>query len=466
MVLAALAVGDSAVAAPPPAGALEGVTCVAGPSEAAPLGCQVGDATLTGIHEVVLGPGDAQLYVAAEQDGRPAVHGFAHHLCARSDTGALTRTACRDNLAAPGCVGDSRVRQTAALALSPDGADLYVADGALGVVQYRRAADGTLTFKSCVEDNDGMEEDVTCPNRDGLRSASAVDVSPDGEFVYVTGYVSNAVTVLDRNPVDGTLTFVECWASFTSNPDGCASTVPGNLLGQATDLEMTADGSQLYASSRGGRVVRFARSAGAGSLSDPQAIVSTAILDGAQTLLVAPGGEAVYAGLFDGVGLTTLARDPATGTLGLLGCVRRTANFACAASPGVYAVFGVGLSADGSVLYAAARNGGTVASFARGADGGLSLLECAHGALSPKDGCTRTVNGLDGAEAVAASSDGRFVYAGGGDAIVTLAPEYAPARRSRAPCRTGPRSSFSSPARTAMPSRSATRSHRSRITAR
>jgi hypothetical protein len=33
-----------------------------------PLGCQVVDATLKGIHEVVLGPGDAQLYVAAEQD--------------------------------------------------------------------------------------------------------------------------------------------------------------------------------------------------------------------------------------------------------------------------------------------------------------------------------------------------------------------------------------------------------------
>ena len=427
MVLAALAAGDSAVAAPPPAGALEGLTCVAGPSAAVPFGCQVGDVTLQGIHEVLLGPGDAQLYVAAEQDDDLPYTASLTTYARDPATGALTRTACRDNLMAPGCVADSRVRQTEALALSPDGADLYVADGALGVVQYRRAADGTLTFKSCVEDTDGVEEDVTCPNRDGLRSASAVDVSPDGEFVYVTGYFSNAVTVLDRNPVDGTLTFVQCWASVVSNPDGCASTVPDNLLIQATDLDMTADGSQLYVSSRGDHVVRFARNGGTGSLSDPQTISSAAALSGAQTLLVAPGGEAVYVGLFDGQGLTTLARDPATGIPSLLDCLARTANPSCTASPGVHSVFGVGFSADDSVLYAAARNGGTVASFRRAANGGLTLLECAHGALSPVGGCTRLVNGLEGVESVAASSDGRFVYAGGGDAIVTLAPEYAPA---------------------------------------
>jgi len=427
MVLAALAAGDSAVAAPPPAGALEGVTCTAGPTAAVPLGCQVGDATVQGVHELLLGPGDAQLYVIAEQDNDLPATASLTTYARDAATGALTRTGCRDNLGAPGCGFDSRVRHPEAFALSPDGADLYVADSTLGVVQYRRAADGTLTYKSCVEDTDGVEEDVTCPNRDGLRSTTAVDVSPDGEFVYVTSYLSNAVTILDRNPADGTLTFVRCWASADSNLDGCASTVPGDPLDQATDLDMTSDGSQLYVSSRGDNVVRFARNGGTGALSDPQSLFSAAALNGAQTLMVAPGGEAVYVGLFDGQGLTTLARDPATGIPSLLSCLARTANASCTASPGVYAVFGVGLSADAGVLYAAARNGGTVASFARAANGGLSLLECAHGALSPVGGCTRLVNGLEGVESVAASSDGRFVYAGGGDAIVTLAPEYAPA---------------------------------------
>jgi hypothetical protein len=141
---------------------------------------------------------------------------------------------------------------------------------------------------------------------------------------------------------------------------------------------------------------------------------------------VAPGGEAVYVGLFDGHGLTTLARDQSTGNTSLLVCLSQIANASCTASPGMNAVFGLGLSPDGGVLYAAARNGGTLASFRRATNGALSLIECAHGALSPADGCARLVNGLDGVESVAASSDGRFVYAAGGDALVTLAPEYAP----------------------------------------
>jgi hypothetical protein len=130
--------------------------------------------------------------------------------------------------------------------------------------------------------------------------------------------------------------------------------------------------------------------------------------------------------LFDGAGLTTLARDQTTGITSLLGCLARTANLSCSASPGVYAVFGLGLSVDNGVLYAAARNGGSLASFRRAANGALSLIECAHGAVSPADGCTRVANGLDGVESVVASADGRFVYAGGGDALTILAPEYAP----------------------------------------
>ncbi len=424
--MAALVLGGPAAAAPPPAGALEGVSCIAQPSEAPALGCQAGPVTLKGVQQLAFGPGEAQMYVVAESDDTPATASLTTY-ARDAGTGALTRTACRDNLMGPGCVADIRLQEPQALALAPDGTDLYVADSGYGVTHYRRSADGTLTYKSCVEDNDGTNEYASCPDTDGLRSASGIAVSPDGEFVYVTAYLSNAVTVFDRNPADGTLTFVQCWASAMSNPDGCLAAVPGNPLNAATDLAMTADGSQLYTSSRNGNaVVRFVRNGSTGSLSSPQTFASATALHGAQTLLVAPGGEAVYVGLFDGFGLTTLARDPGTGVPSLLSCLARTANASCTASPGVYAVFGLGLSADAGVLYAAARNGGTLASFRRQANGALSLIECAHGAVSSADGCPRLANGVDGVESVVASSDGRFVYAAGGESLVTLAPEYAP----------------------------------------
>jgi hypothetical protein len=68
----------------------------------------------------------------------------------------------------PGCVADPRLQVPEALAVSPDGADLYVAVSGLGVLQYRRSPDGTLTYNSCLEDDDGLEGDVTCPNTKGL----------------------------------------------------------------------------------------------------------------------------------------------------------------------------------------------------------------------------------------------------------------------------------------------------------
>ena len=423
----ALALATTAEAAPPPAGALEGVGCVARPAVAAALGCAPGDDTLLGVHQVLLGPGDAQLYVVAEnEEAMPATASLTTY--ARDPaSGALTRTACIDRSMGAGCVADSRLMRPLEIALSPDGADLYMADGSLGLIQYRRAADGTLTFKSCIEDDDGFDDSPDCPAEDGLRAASAVAVSPDGEFVYLAAYSSNAVSIFDRNPSDGTLTFVECWASGDANPDACGHTVIGGPLTQATDVAMTPDGAQLYASARqGNSIVRFNRNSGTGVFSNPQAFGPTETLDGSQTLTVAPGGEAVYVGLFDGSGLTTLGREQGTGTLSPLGCLTHLPNPSCAVSPGVRSVFGLGFSVDGNVLYAAARDGGTLASFRRGADGALSLLECAHGAAVPDDGCARVVNGLDNVESLAATGDGRFVYAGGRDALVTLAPEYMP----------------------------------------
>ena len=145
----------------------------------------------------------------------------------------------------------------------------------------------------------------------------------------MTAYVSSAVTVLDRNPADGTLTYVQCWASDSVNP------TPGEHRGRQPARWGDGPGhdrgrvAALRSSRNGNDVVRFARNGGTGSLSDPQNLVSTTALDGPQTLLVAPGGEAVYVGLFDGQALTTLSRDQSTGIPSLLGCLAVIANPSC-----------------------------------------------------------------------------------------------------------------------------------------
>ena len=78
------------------------------------------------------------------------------------------------------------------LALSPDGATVYVAghnDNTV-VVFRRNAVNGALTFVEMVQDGvDGV---------DGLWGARGVTVSPDGRHVYATGYFDRAVAVFGQ----------------------------------------------------------------------------------------------------------------------------------------------------------------------------------------------------------------------------------------------------------------------------
>ncbi|MDJ0801092.1 MAG: DUF4347 domain-containing protein, partial [Calothrix sp. MO_167.B12] len=83
--------------------------------------------------------------------------------------------------------------------VSPDGKQVFVAsstDDALTV--FDRDASGNLTFKTVFKNGtDGV---------DGLDSARAVTVSPDGKQVFVTGSNDDALAVFDRDD-SGNLTF-------------------------------------------------------------------------------------------------------------------------------------------------------------------------------------------------------------------------------------------------------------------
>jgi 6-phosphogluconolactonase (cycloisomerase 2 family) len=88
------------------------------------------------------------------------------------------------------------------IAISPDGAHVYVAGGMSNsvVVFSRDAATGSLTFVEKQEDGvNGVA---------GLYIASAVAVSGDGKHLYACGF-GNAVVVFARNAATGALTWVE-----------------------------------------------------------------------------------------------------------------------------------------------------------------------------------------------------------------------------------------------------------------
>ncbi|HYI81237.1 MAG TPA: beta-propeller fold lactonase family protein [Thermoleophilaceae bacterium] len=413
--LALALAGPLANAAPLPAGALNSLGCVANPTDAPLLGCSAGDASLNRLHEIALSPDANQIYVAGS-DAEDSIAGRLVTLNRDSASGALVFAGCRGPGVA-GCTADSHLDEPGSIALPPDGSDLYVADYGVGVIHYRRAAGGALTFANCLTSTAAPGCTVTS----GVSGPTGVAVSPDGKSLYVSGYSTSTVAVLDRNLSTGALTLRECFTSGSA--PGCTPAGAADLT-SATDVAVTGDGARVFVSARGGGVTSFARGSD-GALTGPQWL-SGDFLNGAQALGVAPGGKAPYVGLFDGSGLTALAADPATGALTLTNCLLFTGTVDCPASPGVRGVFGLAFSPAGDVLYAAARDGSTLGSFRRGANGALSFVSCIDTAFAPEPGCASRVDGVAGAESVAATPDGRFVYSAGFSSIATFDPEHAP----------------------------------------
>ncbi len=399
-------------AAPPPGG-LNAVSCLGNPTEAPLLGCAADSASIAALHDIALSPDGKQLYAVGGSQG-DAIPGRLLTFARNADTGALALTGCIGPAVA-GCTADSHLGFSNALALSPDGADLYVADYN-GVVRYRRAADGGLTFAECATSSVVSG----CDLAPGVAAASGVAVSSNGESVYVTGYIDDAVVALSRDTGSGDLSWLGCRASTGGNP--LCTAMAGGGLDAATDVVVSPNATRVYVSGRNGNSVVTLDRAPSGAISAPR-VLADDYLEGGQALAVAPEGNALYAGLFDGHGLTALGLDSATGDPSLLGCFMPEATFFCAASPGVDTVFGFDFSPGGDVLYAASRNGGSVSAFRRGPNGALSLIACTHAPEVPAEGCGETAGGVASAQGVAASADGRFVYVAGGATVATLRPE-------------------------------------------
>src|SRR5439155_846693 len=142
-----------------------------------------------------------------------------------------------------GSSGVNGLRSADALALSPDGADLYAAgsrDSALATFS-RDATTGTLTFL-------GAEP--------GLNGPQAIAISPDGAYLYVAS--GNAVVVFARDPASGMLTVVQIVDDDTDGVDG---------LGGAAALAVSPDGGHLYAAGKlDDAVAVFSRDSASGAL--------------------------------------------------------------------------------------------------------------------------------------------------------------------------------------------------------
>ncbi len=198
-----------------------------------------------------------------------------------------------------------------AVTISPDGAHVYVAAsvgtggggefGEIGVFA-RDPGTGALAFVEVQRDGD---QGLT-----GIGGADAVAVSPDGQHVYVTGDAGDSLAAFDRNGTTGALTFLE------AHVDGVAG-VGG--LSEASGVAPSPDGLHVYASSRAtGAIAVFERDGGTGALTFVAVQPPPGDFDRATAMVVAPDGAHVLASYSDPAGLASFARDSGSGLLTLV----------------------------------------------------------------------------------------------------------------------------------------------------
>lgn len=331
------------------------------------------------------------------------------YLGATHDAVVFSRTAATGALAFVDAVPDG-LATLGAIAISPDGAHVYVTTGVApfpyeqnGVaVLGRDAGTGLLAFIDVERDGvNGVQ---------GLAGPRGVTVSPDGAHVYVVGDGSpagGAVAAFSRNAGNGELTFVEAESDGVGGVDG---------LGGAEGITVSPDGAHVYvASTVDDAVAVFGRNAGTGALTFVEAqfdgVGGVEGLGGAISVAVSPDGAHVYVSGHQDYAVAVFSRNAATGALAFVEAQREL-------TPGIDGLVDVRqvvLSPDGANVYAAGAYDDDVVVFSRNAaTGALTLIEVERWL---KNG----VNGLDEPRWIAVSPDGGALYVGARFNFGTLA---------------------------------------------
>ncbi len=174
--------------------ATDGTGCIVG---VALTGCTTG-AQLAGADALTVSPNGASVYVTS------ALSNSVTTFTRASSTGQLTQltgtSACVVNLLAVGCSLGRALSDPEGLAVSPDGANVYVtafASGALDVFN-RNADSGAVIQKPRAPGCLIGSGPPYCLSARGLRGASSVVVSPDGRNVYSAAFGSDSIGIFRR----------------------------------------------------------------------------------------------------------------------------------------------------------------------------------------------------------------------------------------------------------------------------
>jgi DNA-binding beta-propeller fold protein YncE len=345
-------------------------------SESGSAGACVDGTALLSANAVTVSPDGKSVYVGSRNGDAVAI--FDRD----SSTGALTQKAgtagCISDDGTGGLCTDGTALETVlSIAVSADGANVYVSSGA-AVAIFDRTATGVLVQKAgtagCISQNGGP-----CVDGDALSNVGGLSISPDGANVYAASFTSKAVLTFDRNPSTGALT-QKAGTAGCIQETGASPCGDGVALQGPASTAISPDGTSIYVASGStsnavavfdrnpstGVLTQKAGTAGCISETGAGPCTDGVALDSPQSVVAFPEGTGVYvissvsdaAAIFD--------RDTTTGALtqrpGVAGCISNDGTAgACADGTGMDGATGVAISPGGSNVYVAAQISDAVA---------------------------------------------------------------------------------------------------------
>ncbi len=340
---------------------------------------------LDGAYSISISPDGKHVYVAGDIDNKVAV--FSRNLV----DGTLTFVEALAHggdpkTSQPQFAGDT-------VSVSPDGEFVYATSFSTDTVTVfaRNATTGALTQTQVIADSGAISN--------SLHGVSGIQVSPDGEFAYATGYFSDAIAVFSRNPTTGALTFVQQQKDNTAGVDG---------LDGASSITLSPDGKFVYATGDNDNAIAvFSRNATTGLLTfvefQKDSVGGVDGLRDARSLSLSPDGKFVYAVGEGDDGIAVFSRNATTGRLTFVEAVKDGVS----GVDGLDGVYNINISLDGKFVYAAGNNEDAIVMFSRNTTTGkLTFVRVRKNNV---DGVT----GLDGVTNIQISPDGKFFYASG-----------------------------------------------------
>ncbi len=283
-----------------------------------------------------------------------------------------------------------------AVAVSPDGANVYVASGTTGAtvassfgslaILKRDPTTGAIRQAGCLSSDgtDGRDgASGACAATPSLLGADGVAVSPDGLAVFVTSNASGSVVAFARDPANGSLTRLGC---FQARPPGGSPCPPANVFFSSSALVASSDNKALYVAAPS-----------QGSISTLMTGLITPPASGS-----AGGGSAsTVASIFGLLPPTQFFANPCIAVNGFDG--------SCAVGIATQGLDALALSPDGRQLYGTAPGSSAVDVFTHDAAGALTESSCLK--VEPPGGLCRAGKLMKSPTQLAVSPDGQNVYA-------------------------------------------------------